>query len=146
LSRSWQEADIVLFGLVDRVTRRMRAAHRVARTVVLRLRFADFSRATRSHTLGEATFDTQVILAEARGLLAAAIPMIERKGITLVGVALTNLEDAGAVQLTLPFGRAREQALDTTLDDIRERFGTGAITRAVLLGRDERPSVPLLPE
>jgi DNA polymerase IV len=87
-----------------------------------------------------------VILAEARGLLAAAIPLIERKGITLVGVALTNLEDAGAVQLTLPFGREREQALDTTLDDIRERFGTDAIMRAVLLGREDAPSVPLLPD
>jgi DNA polymerase IV len=146
LSRSWQEADIALFALVDRVTRRMRAAHRVGRTVVLRLRFADFSRATRSRTLAEATFDTQTILAEARGLLAAAIPMIERKGITLVGVALTNLEEAGAVQLTLPFGREREQALDTTLDDIRERFGTGSIMRAVLLGREHAPSVPLLPD
>src|SRR4051812_6258979 len=113
LSRSWQEADIVLFGLVDRVTRRMRAAHRVARTIVLRLRFADFSRATRSHTLADATFDTRVIMAEARTLLTAAIPTIEQKGITLVGVALTNLEDAGAAQLTLPFGREREQALDT---------------------------------
>jgi DNA polymerase-4 len=146
LSRSWQEADIVLFALVDRVTRRMRAAHRVARTVVLRLRFADFSRATRSHTLADATFDTRVIMAEARALLTAAIPTIEQKGITLVGVALTNLEDAGAVQLTLPFGREREQALDTTIDDIRERFGTGAITRAVLVGRESAPTVPLLPD
>jgi len=145
-SRSWQQADIVLFGLVDRLTRRMRAAHRMARTVVLRLRFSDFSRATRSHTLAEATYETQTILAAARALLAAAIPMIETKGITLVGVALTNLEDAGSAQLSLPFGNGREQALDTTLDDIRERFGSGAITRAVLLGREQGPSVPLLPD
>jgi DNA polymerase-4 len=145
-SRSWQQADTVLFGLVDRLTRRMRAAHRMARTVVLRLRFSDFSRATRSRTLAEATHETDRILAEARVLLAASIPMIESKGITLVGVALTNLEDAGAVQMTLPFGREREQALDTTLDDIRERFGTGAIMRAVLLGREQAPSVPLLPD
>ncbi|HET9023648.1 MAG TPA: DNA polymerase IV [Burkholderiaceae bacterium] len=145
-SRSWEEADIVLVGLVDRVMRRMRAAHRVARTVVLRLRFRDFSRATRSHTIGEATADTEVILAVARSLLAAALPEIQHRGLTLVGVALTNLEDAGAIQLTLPFGREREQALDRTLDDIRERYGTGSITRAVLVGREERPSMPLLPD
>jgi DNA polymerase-4 len=145
-SRSWQQADIVLFGLVDRLTRRMRAAHRMARTVVLRLRFSDFSRATRSHTLAEATHETQTILTAARALLAAAIPTIEQKGITLVGVALTNLEDSGSAQLSLPFGHGREQALDTTLDDIRERFGSGAITRAVLLGREQGPSVPLLPD
>jgi DNA polymerase-4 len=145
-SRSWQQADIVLFGLVDRLTRRMRAAQRMARTVVLRLRFSDFSRATRSHTLAEATYETQAILAAARALLVAAIPTIERKGITLVGVALTNLDDAGSAQLALPFGHGREQALDTTLDDIRERFGSDAITRAVLLGREQGPSVPLLPD
>ena len=145
-SRNIAQAEIVLVGLVDRLTRRMRAAHRIARTVVLRLRFSDFSRATRSHTLSEATHETQVILAAARALLAASIPLIEERGITLVGVALTNLEDAGGAQMSLPFGHGREQALDTTLDDIRERYGSGAITRAVLLGREQRPSVPLLPD
>ena len=145
-SRSLQQAEIVLFGLVDRLTRRMRTAQRMARTVVLRLRFADFSRATRSHTLAEATHETQVILTAARALLAGASPMIDAKGITLVGVALTNLEDAGAAQLPLPFGNGREQALDTTLDDIRERYGSDAITRAVLIGRRQAPSVPLLPD
>ncbi len=49
--RSAAEIDATVVALVDRVTRRMRAAGRVGRTVVLRLRFADFSRATRSHTL-----------------------------------------------------------------------------------------------
>jgi DNA polymerase-4 len=118
----------------------------MARTVVLRLRFTDFSRATRSHTLSEATHETQVILEAARVLLATATPMIEERGITLVGVALTNLEDAGAAQLTLPFGHGREQALDTTLDDIRERYGSDAITRAALIGRERAPAVPLLPD
>ena len=145
-ARSWHAADVALVGLVDRVTRRMRAAQRMARTVVLRLRFSDFSRATRSHTIAEATAETEAILAVARALLTAALPLIEQRGITLVGVALTNLEDAGAVQLTLPFGREREQALDSTLDDIRARFGSGSITRAVLLGREPQPTVPLLPD
>ena len=145
-SRSWEEADTVLVGLVDRVTRRMRAAERVGRTIVLRLRFHDFSRATRSHTIAEATAETDVILSVARALLAAALPEIRERGLTLVGVAVTNLENAGAVQLTLPFGREREQALDRTLDDIRERYGSGSITRAVLVGREQAPSVPLLPD
>ena len=80
------EVDAVLLGLVDRVTRRMRAAGRVGRTVTLRLRFDDFSRATRSCTLDEATAETQTIMDTARGLLAAATPTIERRGLTLVGV------------------------------------------------------------
>src|SRR5437016_9160101 len=65
--------DAIVVALVDRVTRRMRTAGRTGRTVVLRLRFDDFSRATRSHTLARATAETQTILTTARGLLAAAM-------------------------------------------------------------------------
>ena len=143
-SRDALEADLV--ALVDRLARRLRAARRVCRTIVLRLRFDDFSRATRSHTLTEATAQTQTILATARELLAAAMSLIESRGITLIGVAFANLEDEGAVQLALPFVRERGSALDAAVDDVRERFGTGAITRAVLVDHDPGLSVPLLPD
>ena len=144
--KSPEAIDAALVSLVDRVTRRMRAARRVGRTVVLRLRFADFTRATRSHTLPRATAGTGTILAAARGLLATAMPLIERQGLTLVGIAVTNLDDERAVQLVLPFERDVEGALDTALDEVRARFGTGAVTRAVLLGRDQGMSMPLLPD
>ncbi|HEY2938578.1 MAG TPA: DNA polymerase IV [Gaiellaceae bacterium] len=140
------EVDASLIGLVDRVTRRMRTAGRVGRTVVLRLRFDDFSRATRSHTLPEATAGTEPILRSARGLLAASVPMIERRGITLVGVAVSNLGDGRAVQLALPFERRGSDALDAALDEVRLRFGSTAITRAVLLGRGQGLAMPLLPD
>jgi DNA polymerase-4 len=144
--RSPDAIDAALVGLVDRVTRRMRAAGRVGRTVVLRLRFDDFSRATRSHTLAQATAHTRTILATVRGLLASAMPMIERRGLTLVGIAVANIEDDAAVQLALPFDRHSGGALDAALDDVRERFGSAAVTRAVLLGRGDGLSVPLLPD
>ncbi len=144
--RSPDALDTIVVALVDRLARRLRAARRVCRTVVLRMRFDDFSRATRSHTLPEATAQTQTILATARGLLAAATPMIQRQGLTLVGVALANLHDDGAIQLALPFDRHRAGDLDATLDDVRDRFGSAAVTRAVLLGRDQGESVPLLPD
>jgi len=144
--RSPAALDAVLVGLVDRLTRRLRAARRACRTVVLRMRFDDFSRATRSHTVSEATTQTHTILATARGLLTAAMPLIESRGLTLLGVALTNLQDDRAIQLALPFDGHRARALDATLDLVRDRFGTAAITRAVLLGRDEGPSVPMLPD
>jgi DNA polymerase-4 len=144
--RSWEDLDATLVALVDRLARRLRAARRVCRTVVLRLRFDDFSRATRSHALAEATAHTQTILAAARALLAGAMPLIERQGITLIGVALGNLEDDGAIQLALPLERDRDVALDVALDAVRDRFGTGAITRAVLVGRDPGIAVPLLPD
>jgi DNA polymerase IV len=144
--RSPDALDAIVLALVDRLARRLRAARRVCRTVVLRLRFDDFSRATRSHTLSEATAQTQTILATARGLLTTATPMIERQGLTLVGVSLANLHDDGAIQLALPFDRQRAGTLDATLDSVRDRFGSAAVTRAVLLGRDQGLSVPLLPD
>ncbi|HET9288902.1 MAG TPA: DNA polymerase IV [Gaiella sp.] len=144
--RSHDEVDATLVGLVDRVTGRMRRAGRVGRTVVLRLRFDDFSRATRSHTLPWATAETNVILMTARGLMAEAKPLIERQGLTLVGIAVANLESSRAVQLVLPFDGARGVAIDAAIDEIRDRFGTKAIVRAVLLGRDPGLIVPLLPD
>jgi DNA polymerase-4 len=138
--------DAVLIALVDRVTRRLRAARRVGRTVVLRLRFDDFSRATRSHTLPCATAHTETILATARGLLAAAMPTIERQGLTLVGLAVANLENDIPAQLTLPFAPSSGGALDAALDEVRARYGSAAVTRAVLLGRDQGLTVPLLPD
>jgi DNA polymerase IV len=144
--KSPEALDSFVVGLVDRLARRLRGARRVCRTIVLRLRFGDFSRATRSHTLSEATAQTETILATARGLLAAAMPMIERQGVTLVGVSLGNLADDGAIQLALPFERQRANALDATLDTVRDRFGANAITRAVLLGRDQGMSMPQLPD
>ena len=144
--RSPAALDAVVVGLVDRLTRRLRAARRVCRTVTLRLRFEDFSRASRSHTLMEATAQTQTILATARDLLAAAIPLIESQGLTLIGIALVNLDDDGAVQLALPFDKQRAEALDAVLDEVRDRFGSTAITRAVLLDRDQGIVMPLLPD
>ena len=146
-SRKTAEAvDAVLVSLVDRVTRRMRIAGRVGRTVVLRLRFGDYLRATRSHTLPQPISHTQTILLTARWLLAGAMPEIERRGLTLVGIALTNLEDDSALQLMLPLDRFSGSALDVALDEVRRRFGSTAVTRAVLLGRERGLTVPLLPD
>jgi DNA polymerase-4 len=144
--RSARDLDAVLVGIVERVTRRMRAAGRVGRTVVLRLRFDDFSRATRSHTIERATAHTDTILATARGLFAAVQPLIDRDGLTLIGISVANLDDDRAVQLALPFRRAGSGALDAALDDVREKFGNKAVTRAALLGRDPGLEVPLLPD
>ena len=144
--KTLEAVDTILVGLVDRVTRRMRTANRVGRTVVLRLRFDDFSRATRSHTLLSPTAHTGTILTTAQGLLATALPMIEDHGLTLVGIAIANLDDDSAVQLELPFDRHSGLALDAAVDQLRARFGSSAVTRAVLLGKDEGLTVPMLPD
>jgi DNA polymerase-4 len=143
---SLEDVDAAVLALADRVTRRMRAADRVGRTVTLRLRFDDFARATRSLTLADASANTQAIFRSARELLAVAQPMIERRGITLVGISVSNLDDGRAVQLALPLGRHDTDALDAAIDEVRRRFGSGAITRAVLVDRGEGLSMPLLPD
>jgi DNA polymerase-4 len=141
------EVDAVVVNLIDRITRRMRRAGRTGRTVVLRLRFDDFSRATRSHTLGRATASTDVILDTARSLVAAAAPLIAERGLTLVGFAVSNIDRGGAQQLELPFEEQCDTtALDSAVDQVRERFGNIAVTRGVLLGRDPGLEMPHLPD
>ncbi|MDO3635861.1 DNA polymerase IV [Mycolicibacterium arseniciresistens] len=146
-SMSAAEVDAVVVNLVDRITRRMRRAGRTGRTVVLRLRFDDFGRATRSLTMPQATASTEAVLAAARELVAAAAPLTAERGLTLVGFAVTNIDSAGAQQLELPFGAAPDAvALDSAMDRVRSRYGNTALTRGVLIGRDPGLEVPHLPD
>ena len=138
--------DATLVALVDRVTRRMRTVRRAGRTVVLRLRFADYTRATRSHTLACPTAQSAIVLGTARELMEASQPLIAKRGLTLVGIAVTNLDTSGNLQLLLPFERRSREALDGAMDDVRARFGSSSVVRAVLLGRDSGWQPPQLPD
>jgi DNA polymerase-4 len=144
--KSMESVAASLAAIVDRVTRRMRAAGRIGRTVVLRLRFDDSSRATRSHTLPLPTSHNDTILTVAQALLATARPVIEERGVTLIGLSVGHLDNDEAVQLTLPFDRRSSNALDLALDDVRERYGTSSVIRAGLLGRDTGMTMPMLPD
>jgi DNA polymerase IV len=141
------EIDAVVIGLIDRIATRMRAAGRTGRTVTLRLRFNDFGRATRSHTLPWATSSTHTILGTARRLVAAAQPLIAERGLTLVGFAVSEIDRSGAEQLMLPFARQPEPAsVDAAVDRVRRRYGKSALTRGVLVGRDAGLEMPHLPD
>lgn len=143
------EADIeaTLVAIVDGLGRRLRSADRLTRTIVLRLRFHDFERVTRSRTLFEPTDGTEPILAVARGLLDEAMPLIRERGCTLIGLSLTNLSDHSAVQLAIPFdGDDHAGELDVAIDSLRTRFGRGAVQRGVLVGRRAMPDTPMLPD
>jgi DNA polymerase IV len=144
--RTPAEIDADLVAIVDRVTRRLRGGKRVGRTVVLRLRFDDFARATRSHTLPHPTAQTRTILAAARELLSEVQPLIDRRGLTLIGVTIANLKDDLPMQLCLPLDPDDRALLDAALDEIRDRFGATAVTRGVLLGRSGHLTMPLLPD
>lgn len=140
--------DAVVITLIDRITTRMRTAGRTGRTVVLRLRFDDFGRASRSHTLPWATSSTPVVLATARRLLASAAPLIAERGLTMVGFAVADIDRSGVEQLMLPFGPTETQptAIDAAVDRVRSRYGRAALTRAVLVARDPGLQMPHLPD
>jgi DNA polymerase IV len=124
------ELDAILIALVDRVTGRMRKAGRAGRTVVLRMRFGDYTRATRSRTMAHATAASGPVLATARGLLAEAMPLMRRRGVTMIGIAISNLAPrGGGLQLGLPLDRLGNHELDAALDEVRERFGVNALRR-----------------
>jgi DNA polymerase-4 len=96
--------------------------------------------------LRHATAHTPTVLATARHLLEQARPIIEERGLTLIGLAIANLRDDIPIQLALPFRSSTSSALDRTLDELHERFGKGSVTRAVLLGRDPGITMPHLPD
>ena len=139
-----EEIDRWLIGLVDRVSGRLRASRRVGRTIVLRLRFGDYSRATRSLTLAEPTAETAIILAAGRALVRASEPLIADRSLTLLGVTVANLSDDRPLQLALRLDGRVGEGVDAAVDAVRDRFGRAALTRAVLLGRDGHFDVPLL--
>lgn len=145
--RTKDELDGVLLSLVERVTERLRAGKRVGRTLTVRFRMDDMSRQTRSRTLVQPTDRTDEFLDAGRDLLAERWPHLERAGCTLLGISVSDLSSAGAVQLGLDLDGHDHRKLDHVLDDVRTRFGSEAVVRASLLGGgDEARSVPMLPD
>lgn len=144
------ELGLILTQIIDGLGKRLRDRGSACATVVLRLRYGDFTKATRSRTLATPTDRTEVLLGVAQHLLAAAGPDISSRGVTLIGVSLAQLTSAGEVQAELPIdwndGARIDAALDTALDAVRDRFGSAAVTRAALIGRDPGWSAPRLPE
>nr|MCW2727479.1 polymerase [Aeromicrobium sp.] len=139
------ELDLALLTLVDRVTRRMRAAGRTGSTITIRLRFGDFTRSTSSHTISRPTAHTLTVLDVARQLLASRADVIQQKGITLIGVSVGSLDDNPA-QLALPLDVTSGAELDGVIDAVRDKYGSKALRRAVQLGSTDHLAVPLLPD
>ncbi|WP_291044398.1 DNA polymerase IV [Herbiconiux sp.] len=145
-ARTPGELDVILTQIVDRLAGRLRDGDRLCRTVVLRLRFGDYAKATRSRTVRIPTDSTAVLLASARDLLTAAHPEIAARGITLLGISFSHLTRSDTLQPELPIDWSDGARLDTVLDAVRTRFGTAAVSRATHLDRDPGLTTPLLPE
>ncbi len=143
--RTLEEVEVALLALVDRVARRLRAAGRTGSTVVLRVRFDDFTSSTSSRTLPRPSSHTQVLTDVALALLRSRAAEVAERGITLVGVQVAGLDDHGE-QLALPLDDRPDPSLDTALDAVRDRFGARAVQRAAHVGQAERAAMPILPD
>jgi DNA polymerase-4 len=133
-----EEVHRELLRLSDQVTARMRRDGRAARTVTLKVKFADFQTITRSATTAGPLHDPIEVLEIAEGLVAEV--NLDR-GIRLLGISLHNLGEA-AQQLNLfeaPHLEASDQARDA-VDAIRERFGSSAIGPASLRSPRQTPN------
>ena len=144
--RPFEEIDATLAALVDRVTRRMRGGepgrpHGDAAVAVRRLHPGD---PVAQHAQGDDA-DPGDPGRPPGCCWPRTGTLIEERGLTLIGVAVSNLDGDGYVQLELPFETAPDDdRLDTALDAVRDRFGGKAVTRAASLGQDLNPSVPIL--
>jgi DNA polymerase IV len=122
-----------LLRLCDRVAARLRAAGMIGRTVVLKVRFADFTTITRSRTLTERTDVARVIYSTAGALFDALA--LDRARLRLVGVRLEGLVEADQGHHQLAFDerergwREAEQAVDRA----SARFGAGSVRPASLV-------------
>jgi len=150
-ARSMGELELMLTQIVDGLAKRLRDRGSSCSTVVLRLRFGDYAKATRSRTLAAPTDRTEVLLGVAQGLLAGAEREISTRGVTLIGISFAQLGRENSVQPQLPIdwndGQGIDgERLDTALDAVRDKFGDKSVTRAALMGRDPGLAAPRLPE
>ena len=101
--RSRDDLEQAIADLAERLSGRMHRKAKAGRTVVLRLRFGDYTKASRSTTLPHPTADAEPIARAAHGLLDSAMPLVAARGITLIGLTVTNIAGTPAdAQLTLP--------------------------------------------
>ena len=142
--RSRAELEREIVRLADRVAGRLRHAGLEARTITLKVRFADFRTITRARTEPEPTALSTDITTIARELLAA---VDVAKGIRLLGISGSQLVAPAARQGVLDLGaddaddgRARRSAVENTIDAIRARFGADAVGAGSLVTSAPAPA------
>jgi nucleotidyltransferase/DNA polymerase involved in DNA repair len=134
------EIDHAMLARSEAVARELRREGLVGRTVHLKIRAGDFTTWTRSHTLVAPTDLTETIVAAARELYRTRIDL-RGKGVRLVGVGLSGLENARAAQHALfpDPAESRSRRLAVAGDAVCDRMGTHALVRARLLRRPSNP-------
>ena len=123
-----------LLRLSERTATRLRKAELAAGTVQVKIRQADFTTVTRQRRLRPPANGTDQVYAVARDLLGAWLTENPGTRVRLLGVGGSELGPAGQADLFGDLGA--ESPIDHTVDEIRDRFGSGALGRARTLDRD----------
>ena len=119
-----------LLKMCESVATRLRQHQLLARTVTLKLRTPDFTTATRSRSFEPPTSDTRALYGIGLKLLDRWLEQNRGASLRLLGMGTSNFREAAQADL---FGAPAERELDKVIDDIRERFGKGALRRGKLL-------------
>lgn len=125
-----------LQGQVDSVTGRLRSQGLLARTVQIKVRDNRFRTVTRARSLVAPTASREVVFRQARTLLDTWLADHQNTPVRLLGVGLSGLEKRG--ESGVEYDSAAQQALDNTLDAIKQRFGTDKAVHALELTRREK--------
>ena len=127
-----------LARLTDRTAARLRSQEWLAQTVVVKIRRKDFKTYTRQSPIRPATQQTRPLLDAATKLLDEWLREQPRAAVRLLGVGATDLTSTPQLELFSVPEASRNQHLDTTLDDIRAKFGNDAVARGSSL-RNRQP-------
>lgn len=144
-ARDVNDGDVLratLRELADGVGWQVRKSELAGRTVTLKLRWTDFTTLTRQVTLDHTTDQDDEIFAAALDLFARH--WVPGRAVRLIGVGLSGFEQPHR-QLGLwddPGEAAQQRRLQDTLDDLRERFGSGTITRGSTFQRKRKRAKP----
>ncbi len=144
--RTLDELKPMLLRLTDKVADRLRRKSRTARTVTVRVRFADLTSVTRSATMPTPTASTRAIMDIGIRLLAKVLDEYPRNEISLIGLSTAGLGVGEPLQLALGVDDAttggtpedlKYGSLDASVDELRRRYGRDVITHGsdMLSGR-----------
>jgi DNA polymerase-4 len=121
----------LMITLADKVVVRMKKAQFIAKTVRLKLRYADFTTITREVTLHDFTDDVDTIYKIALGLIP--LDKVKEKKVRLVGVGVTKLiesEELPQIDLFYEDSHSLKRKCGDVVEDIRDKFGKFSIVRA----------------
>jgi len=121
--------------LTERATARLRDRELFAKTISIKVRFADFSTINRSKTLPLPIDSTHDVYDVVKGLYLAL--RIERARLRLVGVSLENLSEGAPHQMMLGEREVGWRQAEGAIDQARARFGKGSVRPARLISANE---------